>query len=217
MLVGRFTHEAAAAFMDVSAQQGAYHSQLTLFLKILSLLPLLSFPFSLLSLNQLHITTPPTISTKPNPSTTMSALKALPTQILSNGTEVAQKAFTKGTQIAATYGKPALEGSAGALAQAAKWTANNPLLVVSGAVFIVPTIVVAPTLSCLGFGAAGVQASSIAAGAQTANVAVGSLFATLQSAGAGGAGLAAVNGVVQTSAAGVGIAKAGWTWMRGGQ
>lgn len=49
----------------------------------------------------------------------------------------------------------------------------------------------------LGSAAAGVQAG-------IGNVIAGSLFATLQSAGAGGAGVAIVNGVVQ----GVGVAAA---------
>lgn len=50
---------------------------------------------------------------------------------------------------------------------------------------------------------------SLAAGVQSSigNVAAGSTFATLQSAGTGGAGLAAVNGVVQ--AAGVLMTAAG--------
>lgn len=51
-------------------------------------------------------------------------------------------------------------------------------------------------------------------------VAAGSLFATAQSAGAGGAGLAAVNGVVQAvGGATIGGATVGsaWNWLTGGK
>jgi hypothetical protein len=46
------------------------------------------------------------------------------------------------------------------------------------------------------------------------NVATGSVFATLQSAGAGGAGLAVVNGAVQAGLAVVGAGSASIAWTR---
>ncbi len=45
------------------------------------------------------------------------------------------------------------------------------------------------------------------------NVVSGSLFATLQSAGAGGAGVTVVNGVVQAAGAGVAAAAAGKRYL----
>jgi hypothetical protein len=60
---------------------------------------------------------------------------------------------------------------------------------------------------------------SLAAGAQSAigNVAAGSVFATMQSAGAGGGGLAAVNGATQFGAAAAwmaGNANATVSWFK---
>lgn len=54
---------------------------------------------------------------------------------------------------------------------------------------------------------------SIAAGMQAGagNVAAGSVFALLQSAGTGGPGLAAVNGIVQ---GGTAVAFAGLAWVK---
>ena len=45
------------------------------------------------------------------------------------------------------------------------------------------------------------------------NIASGSIFATLQSAGAGGAGVTVVNGVVQAAGAGVAAAAAGKRYL----
>ncbi|QPH00569.1 hypothetical protein C2857_004319 [Epichloe festucae Fl1] len=69
------------------------------------------------------------------------------------------------------------------------------LLVVAG-----PGIVAAPLLGASGFGSLGPIAGSAAACVQSGigNVVAGSAFATLQSAGMGGAGAAVVNGVVST-------------------
>ncbi|KAF4547163.1 Hypothetical protein D9617_55g071570 [Elsinoe fawcettii] len=66
-------------------------------------------------------------------------------------------------------------------------------------VLAAPAIVSAPALLMSGFGSTGIGAGTVAAAAQSAvgNVAAGSVFATLQSAGAGGVGLAAVNGMIQ--------------------
>lgn len=57
---------------------------------------------------------------------------------------------------------------------------------------------------------------SLAATAQSVvgNVAAGSTFATLQSAGAGGAGLAVIDGVVQAGVLAVGIGNVGLAWIR---
>ncbi|KAF5027250.1 hypothetical protein F66182_666 [Fusarium sp. NRRL 66182] len=62
-----------------------------------------------------------------------------------------------------------------------------------------PVIVAAPALAAGGFGANGIVGGSIAAGAQSAigNVVAPGAFATLQSAAAGGYGVATVHGVVQ--------------------
>ncbi|KAH7188526.1 uncharacterized protein B0J16DRAFT_382405 [Fusarium flagelliforme] len=76
-------------------------------------------------------------------------------------------------------------------------------MVTGAAVVLVPAIVASPVLGILGLGGAGVAAGSAAAGIQSGigSVAAGSLFATLQSAGAGGYGVAAVHGVVQAAGA----------------
>ncbi|KAG8630678.1 hypothetical protein KVT40_002297 [Elsinoe batatas] len=66
-------------------------------------------------------------------------------------------------------------------------------------VLVAPAIVSAPALLMSGFGSTGVVAGTAAATTQSTlgNVAAGSVFATLQSAGAGGFGLAAINGAIQ--------------------
>jgi len=79
-------------------------------------------------------------------------------------------------------------------------TAASVVLATTGiAIVAAPAVVSAPALLVSGFGSTGVGAGTIAAGAQGSigNVVAGSVFATLQSAGAGGTGLAVVNGVVQ--------------------
>ncbi|KAF5605335.1 interferon-induced 6-16 [Fusarium subglutinans] len=84
---------------------------------------------------------------------------------------------------------------------------TSPAMMVTGTALIVaPAIVVGPALGALGFGVGGIAAGSAAAGIQSGigSVVAGSPFAILQSAGAGGAGLAIVNGVVQASGAIVG-------------
>ncbi|KAL5042274.1 hypothetical protein BDW71DRAFT_190275 [Aspergillus fruticulosus] len=93
----------------------------------------------------------------------MSTLK-VSAQLLSNGTKIAQAALTEVTKTAVTYGKPVIESSTGLAAQAAEWASKNPALAVSTAaglaVIAVPGLVVAPTLSAVGFGTGGVQACS---------------------------------------------------------
>ncbi|KAF4448807.1 hypothetical protein F53441_7856 [Fusarium austroafricanum] len=83
-------------------------------------------------------------------------------------------------------------------------------LVTGFAMLAVPAIVATPILGALGFGATGIAAGSAAAGIQSGvgSVVAPSLFATLQSAGAGGYGVAAVHGVVQ--ATGAAVAALGW-------
>ncbi|KAL4772903.1 hypothetical protein BDW60DRAFT_206666 [Aspergillus nidulans var. acristatus] len=123
-------------------------------------------------------------------------------------------------KIAVTYGQPDLESLAGLAAQAAEWAAENPGSAASTAAGIAaiaaPGLVVALTLSILGFGPGGVQACSLAASAQcvVGNVAAGSIFATLQSAGAGGASFAVINGVAQAGGLAVGIGNVGLVRVR---
>ncbi|KAL4797344.1 hypothetical protein BDV19DRAFT_53035 [Aspergillus venezuelensis] len=137
-----------------------------------------------------------------------------------NLSESAKAAWNEGSKLAAAYGKPALEDSKMVAVQAAKWASKNPVLttttICSVAVVAAPGLVVVPVLSVLGFGSGGVQAYSLAAGAQSAmgNVAAGSTFATLQSAAARGYGVAAVNGVAQVAGAVVGVGSAGLKWLR---
>ncbi|KAI1798529.1 hypothetical protein F4811DRAFT_548165 [Daldinia bambusicola] len=83
------------------------------------------------------------------------------------------------------------------------WVQQNPIraavCATAGVAVAAPALIAGPALAAAGFGASGIVGGSIAAGAQSAigNVAAGSLFATLQSAGMAGYGAAAVNGVVQ--------------------
>ncbi|KAI0834305.1 hypothetical protein F5Y06DRAFT_279464 [Hypoxylon sp. FL0890] len=99
--------------------------------------------------------------------------------------------------------------------QAVKWTAENPksatMYGVAGIAMAAPAVVAGPALAAAGFGANGIAAGSLAAGAQAGigNVAAGSAFATLQSAGMAGYGVAIVNGVVQAGGAAVAIATGG--------
>ncbi|OCK92363.1 uncharacterized protein K441DRAFT_678911 [Cenococcum geophilum 1.58] len=83
-------------------------------------------------------------------------------------------------------------------------------------VLVAPTVVSAPVLLATGFSSSGVGAGTIAAGAQGSigNVAAGSVFATLQSAGAGGAGLAAVNGVAQVGGCAMAAAGSGLAFLK---
>lgn len=87
--------------------------------------------------------------------------------------------------------------------QATEWAVANPGKTVAlgaGAAFVAaPMVVAAPALAVFGFGANGVVAGSVAAGAQSGigSVVAPSLFAMLQSAGAGGYGVATVSAAVQ--------------------
>ncbi|WEW56040.1 hypothetical protein PRK78_001475 [Emydomyces testavorans] len=90
--------------------------------------------------------------------------------------------------------------------QGAKWVADNPGTAAAcgaagvGLVLVVaPAAVAAPGLGVVGFGADGIVAGSSAAAIQSSigSVVSPSLFATLQSAGAGGYGAATVYPAVQ--------------------
>ncbi|KAH8737978.1 hypothetical protein BGZ61DRAFT_526017 [Ilyonectria robusta] len=96
----------------------------------------------------------------------------------------------------------------GYFANMRQWASDHPIqataLGAGAAVLVSPAIVASPALGLLGFGANGIVGGSLAAGAQSGigSVVAPSIFATLQSAGAGGYGVAAVHGVVQGAAAG---------------
>ncbi|KAF2465909.1 uncharacterized protein BDR25DRAFT_80967 [Lindgomyces ingoldianus] len=68
--------------------------------------------------------------------------------------------------------------------------------------FLVPSLIVAPVLSILGFTSVGVATGTIAAGVQSiiGPVMAGGMFATLTSAAMGGYGAATVAGVVSGAA-----------------
>ncbi|KAM0453467.1 hypothetical protein ACHAO4_005060 [Trichoderma viride] len=107
---------------------------------------------------------------------------------------------------------------------------ENPMLaaaaVVTGAgvaVVAAPALIIAPIMGIagmVGFTPAGVAGASIASALQASigNVAAGSLFATIQSAAAGGYGVAALTGTAQAvggAVAGAGSIGTAWTWLRG--
>ncbi|KAF4465417.1 Interferon-induced 6-16 [Fusarium albosuccineum] len=70
-----------------------------------------------------------------------------------------------------------------------------------------PALAAAPVLAAFGFKTSGIASSSIAAGAQKGigSVIAPSVFSTLQSAGAGGYGVAPVYGAVQGAGAALGV------------
>ncbi|KAL7901630.1 hypothetical protein HDV64DRAFT_241580 [Trichoderma sp. TUCIM 5745] len=107
---------------------------------------------------------------------------------------------------------------------------ENPMLaaatIVTGAgvaVVAAPALITAPIMGIagmVGFTPAGVAGASIASALQATigNVAAGSLFATIQSAAAGGYGVAALTGTAQAiggTVAGAGSIGTAWTWLRG--
>ncbi|EAQ87648.1 predicted protein [Chaetomium globosum CBS 148.51] len=89
----------------------------------------------------------------------------------------------------------------------AKYASAHPYVtgaVVAGTtIACAPALVTTPFLAVSGFGAGGVGFNTVAAAAHSTigNVAGGSLFATLQSAGAGGAGAVAVNAAASAGGA----------------
>ncbi|KAJ5686368.1 hypothetical protein N7536_008987 [Penicillium majusculum] len=110
------------------------------------------------------------------------------------------------------------------MAQAGTWAYETPALAAcavagTGGVVVVasPVLVTAPILSGLGFNTGGVAAGSYAAGVQSSigNVVANSLFATGQSAGAGGLGSVAVNTAAQACGALTGMGSAGFAWFKG--
>ncbi|KAK4151021.1 hypothetical protein C8A00DRAFT_36368 [Chaetomidium leptoderma] len=87
---------------------------------------------------------------------------------------------------------------------------------VGGAIVaMAPQVIIVPVLGLLGFTGNGVAASSIAATvhASIGNVAPGSLFATLQSAGAAGAGSGAVTAATQIAGSAVAAAAVGGRFL----
>ncbi|KAI4170754.1 MAG: hypothetical protein LQ343_004716 [Gyalolechia ehrenbergii] len=82
---------------------------------------------------------------------------------------------------------------------------------------VAPGLLAGPVLGSVGFGAQGVVRGSAAAAhhAEIGNVVARSFFAVLQSAGAGGYGVAVVNGVVQVGAALMGMGSVIGRWLRG--
>ncbi|EAW09046.1 uncharacterized protein ACLA_077930 [Aspergillus clavatus NRRL 1] len=107
--------------------------------------------------------------------------------------------------------------------QVATWSYENPLLaacavgVVTGvAVVAAPGLATAPVLSTLGFTASGVKAGSLAAAVHSTigNAVAGSALAISQSAGAGGAGLAVINGAAQVGGAAMSIGSVGLAWAK---
>lgn len=114
-------------------------------------------------------------------------------------------------------------------------TGSAAAIVVGVAVVAVPALVAGPLLGALGFGAAGITAGqslevvpcldpftdfsgSAAAGIQSGigSVVAPGIFATLQSAGAGGYGVAAVHTVVQAVGALVAAGGVAGTQAQGG-
>ncbi|KAG4260543.1 hypothetical protein FPRO03_02366 [Fusarium proliferatum] len=82
---------------------------------------------------------------------------------------------------------------------------TSTAMIATGAVLaIAPAVAVTPVLAGLGFGAGGIVAAAAGIQSGIGSVVAGSAFATLQSAGAGGFGLAVVNGVVQAAGVVVG-------------
>ncbi|KAK3307397.1 uncharacterized protein B0T15DRAFT_177131 [Chaetomium strumarium] len=100
--------------------------------------------------------------------------------------------------------------------KASNFASKHPAVVAG--VVLGTAIAAAPplVLPAVGFGN-GVAAGSVAAGIQSwmGNVAAGSWFAVCQSAGAGGAGAAVVNGAAQVAGAVVGAAVAGGNHVLG--
>ncbi|KAI1879462.1 hypothetical protein JX265_002416 [Neoarthrinium moseri] len=117
----------------------------------------------------------------------------------------------------------ATERVAPAAEQAGHWCAENPWRAAAcGAAAVglgamaAPGVVAAPLLGAAGFGGQGIVGGSVAAGAQSVigNVAASSLFATLQSAGMAGYGVAVVNTVVQVGGACLATASGGLLYAK---
>lgn len=122
------------------------------------------------------------------------------------------------------------DGAQSTTQRLSKAARENPMLaaatVVTGAgvaVIAAPALITAPIMGIagmVGFTPAGVAGASIASALQASigNVAAGSIFATIQSAAAGGYGVAALAGTAQAvggAVAGAGSIGTAWTWLRG--
>ncbi|KAL6904991.1 hypothetical protein GGI43DRAFT_398632 [Trichoderma evansii] len=121
-------------------------------------------------------------------------------------------------------------GAQSAAQRFSKAARENPMLaaatVVTGAgvaVVAAPALLTAPIIGIagmVGFTPTGIAGASIASTLQASigNVAAGSIFATIQSAAAGGYGVAAVTSTAQAvggAVAGAGGIGTAWTWLRG--
>ncbi|KAJ5544598.1 hypothetical protein N7535_007007 [Penicillium sp. DV-2018c] len=102
---------------------------------------------------------------------------------------------------------------------AVHWSVQTPILAAcavvdtTGAILLAaPGLATAPVLSAIGFTTSGIQAGSAAAAAHSGigNIVAGSAMAIERSAGAGGYGLAIVNGVVQLVGAVMAFGSAVW-------
>ncbi|KAJ5306903.1 hypothetical protein PENANT_c003G01234 [Penicillium antarcticum] len=142
--------------------------------------------------------------------------------LVSRGSQVINAGLESGKS-AIAYGTPPFEKAVTLTAQAASWGANNPLQLTCAAagtagvlVVTAPVLVSAPLLSTVGFTAGGIKAGSAAAVAHSyvGNVVAGGAIAIGQSAGAGGSGLALVNGAIQLGAAAMTVGSAGLSWAK---
>ncbi|KAI9035453.1 uncharacterized protein KD926_003479 [Aspergillus affinis] len=143
--------------------------------------------------------------------------------VISGGLGIMRAGLEGGGGVVKAYGKPALEKSASLTAQAASWGAENPTLTTCAvvglagvALLAAPGCATAPALSAIGFTAEGIQAGSSAAAFHSSigNIVSGSAIAVAQSAGAGGSGLAVVNGVTQLGGAAMTAGSAGIAWVK---
>jgi len=147
--------------------------------------------------------------------------------------KIGTKGLSEAGRIASTYAQPitskaiekALESGSKFAKVATDHVGKNPAttsstvigVVTAGVgltVLAVPALVSVPCLAAVGFGSniAAVSFASVWQGF-IGNVATGSLFSILQSAGAGGYGLAMVNGAVQVGATAVTAIGGGLTYM----
>ncbi|KAJ5939960.1 hypothetical protein N7516_000128 [Penicillium verrucosum] len=119
---------------------------------------------------------------------------------------------------------PTIDHALNLTVRAGTWAFKNPTLAAcavggAGGVVVVaaPVLVTGPILWGLGFKSAGVAGGSYAAVVQSSigNVSTASLFATGQSAGAGGLGLVAVNTIAQACGVLTGMLSAGFAWFKG--
>ncbi|EXJ53836.1 hypothetical protein A1O7_09172 [Cladophialophora yegresii CBS 114405] len=149
--------------------------------------------------------------------------------IASHVRDVGQHALNYASSGAATAKKAIIDHGPKAVTSAAAWTAENPAVAacaVAGtagvALMAAPALASVPVLSAMGFTAGGVQAVSFNETGTLAatihggigNVAAGSIFATAQSAAAGGAGLAVVNGAAQICGGVITAGVGGVAWLK---